>query len=709
MNNGLKYSFWQFIKENEERKILIPKIQRDYIQYRSGRVANNLNNFIETLVLAIINDKPVNLNFIYGISKMENNNSMFIPIDGQQRLTTLYLLHYYIFNEVDEKIDNVFKYDTRETTQMFLDCLAQNTVKFSRIDKKPSEMIKEASWYTSLWDNDPSVRSCLKVLDVIKNQFDRFGNNDDFREYANLLKCNDAPINDEQKPNELYIKMNSRGKQLTAFENFKAELFYALDDKNCLLDFKSDFKIRMDGDWLNYIWELSKSDTLFKKLTHFIFVNRINIVNDNPKITFENYENSFVEDYKRDLLNIGNWELAIEDIYYTFNLLTSLNDELLKGYVAIMLKGNEYIEYPIRVMLFAITLYARKKQVNKVDSGHFASWWRIVKNLINNATIDKPENYVASLKILNNYPDIENIAENILNLVNPINSPKLPGLRECQWIEERFKQQIIDTNGYNWQEVIIVAENYSHFNGEINFLLKLSEVVDVATSKNKLDEFKKNFVKLKIILEAEDDYYNVLLHQVLLVYGNYSEKMSVYDNEKDYLISYYYNDSKHHERDWRGFLRRDKCFDIFKKMFDEFNNEMISFKDFVKEKCRNNKYDKESLEYYLVTMPELFTYIKSYGRCWKYDGDIYLLQTSNRKKIINYKLFVAKLMLNKEGFKVSDNLGKPYTNEVDYLFINNQSYSYNKSKKFYNVKTGETVAYSIEQFVNMFNNVVISI
>ena len=77
-------------------QIKIPMIQRDYVQ---GLEENNnkLDRFLDALY-NIINSNNINdilsLDFIYG---KINNDGIFEPIDGQQRLTTLALLNFYFF------------------------------------------------------------------------------------------------------------------------------------------------------------------------------------------------------------------------------------------------------------------------------------------------------------------------------------------------------------------------------------------------------------------------------------------------------------------------------------------------------------------------------------------------------------------------------------------------------------------------------------
>ena len=75
-------------------KIVIPSIQRDYAQGRdSDTIKRVRDNFLDALYNAIT-VKPIVLDFIFGDVVLENEINKFTPLDGQQRLTTLYLIHW---------------------------------------------------------------------------------------------------------------------------------------------------------------------------------------------------------------------------------------------------------------------------------------------------------------------------------------------------------------------------------------------------------------------------------------------------------------------------------------------------------------------------------------------------------------------------------------------------------------------------------------
>ena len=103
------------------KKIVIPLIQRDYAQ---GRIDNEVNRvrsrFLEALYKAVTGN-PITLDFVYG--DIDEDGTM-TPLDGQQRLTTLFLLHWYAAKK--EKVSEEkytflsrFSYETRYSARYF--------------------------------------------------------------------------------------------------------------------------------------------------------------------------------------------------------------------------------------------------------------------------------------------------------------------------------------------------------------------------------------------------------------------------------------------------------------------------------------------------------------------------------------------------------------------------------------------------------------
>jgi uncharacterized protein with ParB-like and HNH nuclease domain len=105
-------------------KVKIPMIQRDYAQGREDK-ADLRKIFVNALFDALEGEKELNLDFIYGTVSADDDK-IFLPLDGQQRLTTLFLLHWVIIKlekkEDEELLDLLrkFSYETRDTARKFL-------------------------------------------------------------------------------------------------------------------------------------------------------------------------------------------------------------------------------------------------------------------------------------------------------------------------------------------------------------------------------------------------------------------------------------------------------------------------------------------------------------------------------------------------------------------------------------------------------------
>ena len=234
------------------------------------------------------------------------------PLDGQQRLTTLWLLHWYIAlraKQLNEDICSIFRkftYETRISSREFCEnlCMPEHFTNYSGNDIVG--FITNQTWFYSAWKQDPTIQSMLRMLggtkvadkkgeDIIDGIEELFQNtNEDvFKDYWRSLTEKDAivfyhlPLSDFGLSDDLYIKMNARGKQLTGFENFKADIIgyitkQAQDETiehsirtewEKLLDPKNGIPIKLDTDWTDIFWESRSRDNRIDEI-FFTFLNR---------------------------------------------------------------------------------------------------------------------------------------------------------------------------------------------------------------------------------------------------------------------------------------------------------------------------------------------------------------------------------------------------------------------------------------------------
>ena len=83
-------------KSVQVNKIVIPKIQRPYAQGRTGGKYDYVRKTLLTDLFSSLapDGKIIELNFVYGIIKHNEIENILELLDGQQRMTTLFLLHW---------------------------------------------------------------------------------------------------------------------------------------------------------------------------------------------------------------------------------------------------------------------------------------------------------------------------------------------------------------------------------------------------------------------------------------------------------------------------------------------------------------------------------------------------------------------------------------------------------------------------------------
>lgn len=247
----------------------IPIIQRDYAQGRTDASTSAIRHrFLEALLGAATNGDSLGLDFVYGEL---DDSGVFRPLDGQQRLTTLFLLHWYIASVTGDLVRGApwlrFTYATRPSAQHFSEALGDNPLPSPGLE--PAEWVQDQSWYLYPWRSDPTVQSMLVMLSEIHHHLTR--EEVDLPQVWELvwehLNRPDDPViwflfltvEDRSRGEDLYIKMNSRGKPLTQFEVVKAGLEGVLAPVLTEERFRH-LKDSFDGAWTDLFWEYEKRD-----------------------------------------------------------------------------------------------------------------------------------------------------------------------------------------------------------------------------------------------------------------------------------------------------------------------------------------------------------------------------------------------------------------------------------------------------------------
>lgn len=245
------------------RAIEIPLIQRDYAQGRKGSAIEEIRTgFLEVLLDAVAGGEPVGLDFVYG----RVARGILHPLDGQQRLSTLFLLHWYVASAAGRLDPEApwtrFSYETRPSARLFCQRLAANPL--PRGETSASAWITDQEWYLHVWKNDPTIQAMLVMIDSIHARIqDTYPDLDPDAAWDRLTDPDSPaiafyllPLDDMTSDEDLYIKMNSRGKPLTPFENFKARFEQDIAHTNRA----DEFAHKVDGRWSDLLWPIHGGD-----------------------------------------------------------------------------------------------------------------------------------------------------------------------------------------------------------------------------------------------------------------------------------------------------------------------------------------------------------------------------------------------------------------------------------------------------------------
>lgn len=250
----------QITEDNVVTEIVIPKFQRDYAQGRPGKEELR-SNFLEDLFKVVENPDPNApqrvYDFIYGHQEAPNSKhhdtNRFFPIDGQQRLTTIFLLTLYIGKRggKDTAFLKKFSYETRDSSLQFCKWMCD-------IDASDyADIINHLNNHpkmTGAWQSDPTISGMKQTLtDIHRHYSSHPAANFDlyWRNVTEKVAFWRLYITDLDATDDLYIKMNSRGKHLSDFENFKASVDQLANGSGKVT---GEFSKEMDTTWTNLFW-----------------------------------------------------------------------------------------------------------------------------------------------------------------------------------------------------------------------------------------------------------------------------------------------------------------------------------------------------------------------------------------------------------------------------------------------------------------------
>ena len=395
----------------------IPILQRDYAQGRLDPQTKKINrkgeNFVEVLFTALREEKGLRMDIIYGSIETRDSDypeeKTFIPLDGQQRLTTLWLLYWYLsqWEERSEEIASLlqrFTYATRSTARDF--CQRLCSLRLTRDElANPSEYFSEKMWFTSKYSYDPTIQAMLNMLNAIAKEQHK---QPVYFDLLESLQFRSFDIGVYELTDELYIKMNRRGKQLESIENLKADFVGYLKKIGHDFSKPDSYDRKLDHEWADMAWgcrENEDFDIRYLRLFNRYFYNLWIIDNppgereknstpDELNLHFTGTDYRGFEAYGA-ILSTATEKGRLERMVRFFDFLASDRGIMYSDYLRNPWRDKEQqLVYPYlldveelsmldRIALYALMLYVDNASDEDLQSlEHYQAWMRIVWNLI---------------------------------------------------------------------------------------------------------------------------------------------------------------------------------------------------------------------------------------------------------------------------------------------------------------------------------------
>lgn len=569
-NNNSSY----FKKLINDYIIYVPEFQRNYLQGddskesikdKRDRLLNDIFDCIKS------QSKSIDLGFIYGRVEQSYKGKLFYPYDGQQRLTTLYFLYlliYFKFKIYDE-IDSIKKklsYQTRISTNRFIESFLSWILDSKEKDniyndfwnkdgKDLKGFIMNQDWFMMTeWNYDVSIINMLSIIVEISRRIKE--NLGDKTEIVNFIdKDENNPfqfdfiyVDDISKSDDLYIKINARGKALSPFENLKSDIDEYWNNED---------KTKLDAEWTEYVWnqldendknkEKSFDNSFYNLLSNIFYLQYLvgldqNNINDKILIEIENK-------YKKGIVD-KEW-ITEKLCHVSCPMISSFLDAMTGSFKSIKDKQIESVNRKIfglgdyqnnngqnkieRADLFEIFVYYysvsslfRKNDMEFTNKRNLLNEIETVTNrIIENQRpyLDSPTNLVKALKsvkvLIDNSIESHGVYKFFLSIDNDKKESIRDGLMKEQVEEEVLKAKLIDKDS---RYVVLFNKGYSELKnkGQLGFIFylvkknnSLSKIGIEDVSYESFEKTLNQIISIQNFIIGEFTNYELLLRAIL--------------------------------------------------------------------------------------------------------------------------------------------------------------------------------------------------
>jgi uncharacterized protein with ParB-like and HNH nuclease domain len=540
-----RYSLRQLLTHNEIEQIIIPEIQRDYVWELSNvekLIADIKTGFdrktslqIEIMANGNLEQRDSviqyltqeyerlifqqKLGFIYAYHDRDYAGKFFL-IDGQQRITTLFLMLLSMYKALkkEKEFEEIYfnnrlpkvDYKVREQSHDFLLLLISSVLE--------GKNFKEAEqFYSREYLKDTTIKHVIQNFEFIGQNLGSITDKNGFLRYLeNFVEVNYFDTHLSEQGEQLYIYMNSRGEQLSHQEIVRAELMQKIADPEKKIELGHEWE-----KWQNFFWRhRGKNENADKGFEEFLkwatiihlAVNEnedvINFLDPTKIFTKKQLKENYIKDsFEGDLQKRQKEEIYKYQVRYLhYDFLKKLFDSLewlysnKTTYIPIQ---DKWLSNEISILDYVILIPVLHYQTLNEwydDEGRTLDVERLamfLKNLIYFEAVAKNPD-TATLDALEIVSQLKDKNEDIIHI-----SSNHSVTKTILTDAERFKLELYQNDPKDreeWEKLIwaiTLDEDYSKFlMGDITVVWKCLEIEKSKKPDNDLRETFSEYVSL---------------------------------------------------------------------------------------------------------------------------------------------------------------------------------------------------------------------
>lgn len=354
-------------------------------------------------------------------------------------------------------------------------------------------------------------------------------------------------VDDISKSDDLYIKINARGKALSPFENLKSDIDKYWDDED---------KTKLDAEWTEYVWnqldendknkEKSFDNSFYNLLSNIFYLQYLvgldqNNINDKILIEIENkYKKGIVDKewISKDLCPVSCKRISsfLDAMIGSFK---SIKDKQIESVNRKIFglgdyqnnNGQNKIEradlFEIFVYYYSVSSLFKRNDMEFTDKRNLLNEIETVTNrIIENQRpyLDSPTNLVKALKsvkvLIDNSIKSHGVYKFFLSIDNDTKESIRDGLMKEQVEEEILKAKLIDKDS---RYVVLFNKGYSELKnkGQLGFIFYL------VTKNNSLSKIG--------IEDVSYESFEETLKQIIFI-QNFIGKFGEFTNNYELLL-----------------------------------------------------------------------------------------------------------------------------------------------------------------------------